>query len=88
MIEIKPILMGLNLGEVDKIKITVPYEIKSNQVTLQCYAYNSQNKQINLSPINLDVPIEVLQEWNFDFTPVILWTIDQLGVELKNNTLE
>ena len=80
MINIEPVEIGLNLGEATKLKITVDYELLSQQVTLNCYAFNEQNVQLNVSPIKLDVPAEVLQEWDLDFGPVIQWACDQLGI--------
>lgn len=80
MINIEPVEIGLNLGEATKLKITVDYELLSQQVTLDCFAFNEQNVPLNVSPIKLDVPAEKLQEWDLDFGPVIEWACAQLGV--------
>jgi hypothetical protein len=81
MIKIQPVTIGLNLGEATKMKITVDYELLSQEVTLNCFAFNEQNVPLNVSPIKLDVPAQKLQEWDLDFGQVIEWACAQLGVE-------
>lgn len=82
MIPINPVKIGLNLGEATALKITVDYELLSKNVTLNCYAYNSRGVELNVSPIKLDVPAEVLQEWNLDFSQVVEWACQKIGVTL------
>jgi hypothetical protein len=79
MIQIQPIELGLNLGTATQLKLTVNYELGSSEVTLQGYLFNDVGVQLNVSPINLDVPVETLQGWALDFSPVIAWALSQLG---------
>jgi hypothetical protein len=81
-INIKPVQLGLGLGEATAVKISVDYTLTSHEVTLRCYVYNQHGIKLNISPINLDVPPETLQEWALDFSRVITWALDKLGAEI------
>jgi hypothetical protein len=55
-IDITPIDFGLGLGTATQLRINVDYDLNSPDVTLRCFAYNADGVQLNVTPINLDVP--------------------------------
>jgi hypothetical protein len=79
-INIKPVKMGLSLGEATSISISVNYTLTTTDVTLQCHVYNAHGAVLNVSPIHLDVPPDVLATWGMDFSPVIEWVFEKLNL--------
>jgi hypothetical protein len=79
--DIQPVSLPLGLDTADKCEIRVTYSIGDNDVDLHLYFYNS-NSPLNISPVQVAVPHDVLESWQLDFSQVRAWALHQVGAQL------
>ena len=69
----------MNIGECHYFETKVNHTIGSTEVTLEVYLYDEHGHPLNLSPRVLNVPVETLVQWGYDFSPVTEWVARQLS---------
>jgi hypothetical protein len=81
---ITPIELPLGLGTVNSIEILVNYSIGDNTTDLIIKFYDG-NILLNPSPLLLAVPAEQMSAWDYNFSPIVVWAIQQLNTQLNPN---
>jgi hypothetical protein len=79
-ININPVNLGLSLGTVTSVKISMNYTLGSNTLIVKVRYFDQFGLEIGVLPVEIPVPEEVLQSWNIDLSPLKSWTLQQLGL--------
>jgi hypothetical protein len=79
-INISPVNLGLSLGTVTSVKISMNYTLGSNTLIVKVRYFDQFGLEIGVLPVEIPVPEEVLQSWNIDLSPLKSWTLQQLGL--------
>lgn len=79
-INITPVNLGLSLGTVTSVKISMNYTLGSNTLIVKVRYFDQFGLEIGVLPVEIPVPEEVLQSWNIDLSPLKSWTLQQLGL--------
>jgi len=78
---IQPVHLPLGLDEANACEIQVHYSLGDEDVDLHVFFFNG-NIKLNISPILIGVPREVLESWQLDFSAVRAWVVQQVGAQL------
>lgn len=76
---IKKTDLGLGLGKAEGMEIRVNHTIGSTDVKLLIDYYDIFGEKLTASPKEIPVPLEVLQQWGYDFSQIKNWVLNQVG---------
>lgn len=68
-------------GECDSIEIVVRYALGDDSADLEVHFF-AGNIKLNTSPRIIPVPVEQMLAWSYNFDPIRLWVMDQIGAQL------